>query len=48
MQQIAYTLHVNLRTVQTCCARIQEKSRWDSAAELVWKAVGWPENPATE
>jgi DNA-binding NarL/FixJ family response regulator len=41
-------LHINVKTVQTYCARIKEKLGLDSATELLVEAVRWKESTRSE
>jgi DNA-binding NarL/FixJ family response regulator len=42
-RRIAGELHLSIKTVQAYCARIKEKLRLASGAELVREAVRWTE-----
>jgi DNA-binding NarL/FixJ family response regulator len=42
-RQVADTLHVSIKTVQTYCARIKDKLKLASAAELFREALLWKE-----
>jgi len=43
-RQIAETLHISLKTVQSYCARVKEKLNLTSATQLLLEAVRWHEN----
>ena len=40
-RQIAEKLHVSMKTVQAFCARIKDKLKFGSAAELLREAIRW-------
>ncbi len=42
-REIAKTLNVNIKTVQTYCTRIKDKLRFSTGAELLREAVRWHE-----
>jgi len=42
--QIAETLHLSIKTVQTHCAAVKEKLHLESGRELIREAVRWHEN----
>ena len=43
-RQVAQTMMVSIKTVQTHCAHIKEKLKLTNAAELLREAVRWQEN----
>jgi len=43
-RQIAKTLNVNIKTVQTYCTRIKEKLKFSTGAELLREAIRWNES----
>jgi DNA-binding NarL/FixJ family response regulator len=43
-REIAYSLDVSIKTVQTYCARIKEKLRIRTGNELLREAIQWSEN----
>ena len=45
-REIASSLNVNIKTVQTYCTRIKEKLRLNNGAELLREAVRWHDSPA--
>jgi DNA-binding NarL/FixJ family response regulator len=42
-RQVAESLHISMKTVQTYCARIKEKLKLASALELLREAIRWHE-----
>jgi DNA-binding NarL/FixJ family response regulator len=42
-REIAKTLNVNIKTVQTYCTRIKDKLKFSTGAELLREAVRWNE-----
>ena len=45
-RQIAKTLNVNIKTVQTYCTRIKDKLKFSTGAELLREAIRWNESGA--
>ena len=43
-RQIAKTLNVNIKTVQTYCTRIKDKLKFSTGAELLREAIRWNES----
>ena len=43
-RQIAKTLNVNIKTVQTYCTRIKDKLKFSTGTELLREAIRWNES----
>jgi DNA-binding NarL/FixJ family response regulator len=46
-RQIAKTLNVNIKTVQTYCTRIKDKLKYSTGSELLREAIRWTEANAS-